>query len=49
MCVDVVQREDAEWAAAANAFAQAKQAADLADDEVAKARDTRRSKVQGCP
>ena len=39
MDADVVQREDVEWAAAANAFAQAKQAADLADGEVAKARD----------
>ena len=36
---DVVQREDADWAAAASAFAQAKQAADLADDLVTKARE----------
>jgi hypothetical protein len=34
-----VQREDADWAAAAGAFAQAKQAADLADDVVIKARE----------
>jgi predicted phage-related endonuclease len=36
---DVVQREDADWAAAASAFAQAKQAADLADDVVTQARE----------
>jgi len=36
---DVVQREDADWAAAAIAFAQAKQAADLADDVVTHARE----------
>jgi len=36
---DTVIREDAEWMAAASAFTQAKQAADLADDVVAKARD----------
>ena len=37
---DVVQREDADWAAAASAFAQAKQAADLADGVVIKARES---------
>jgi putative phage-type endonuclease len=36
---DVVQRGDADWAVAASAFAAAKQAADLADAMVAKARD----------
>jgi len=36
---DVVQREDADWLAAASAFARAKHAADLADDVVSKARD----------
>lgn len=36
---DTVQREDAEWVAAATAFSAAKLAADLADDVVAKARE----------
>jgi len=36
---DVVQREDADWLDAASAFALAKQAADLADEVVSKARD----------
>ncbi len=49
---DTVQREDGDWLAAANAFAQAKQAADLADATVAQARDAlvalaRHPKVQG--
>ncbi|WP_210546101.1 lambda-exonuclease family protein [Rhodoferax sp. PAMC 29310] len=36
---DTVQREDADWVAAATAFSAAKLAADLADDVVAKARE----------
>jgi putative phage-type endonuclease len=36
---DTVIREDADWVTAANAFAQAKQAADLADAAVTQARD----------
>lgn len=36
---DVIRREDADWAAAASAFTQAKQAADLADDVVTQARE----------
>lgn len=36
---DMVLREDAEWSKAAKAFTEAKQAADLADAAVAKARD----------
>ena len=37
---DTVVREDAAWSAAASAFAQAKQAADLADAALAQARET---------
>ena len=49
---DVVQREDADWAVAANAFAQAKLAADLADGAVTQAREalvalTQHPKEQG--
>jgi hypothetical protein len=36
---DTVLRADADWAAAAQTFAAAKQAADLADEAVAKARE----------
>ncbi|OQW89703.1 MAG: hypothetical protein BWK72_00115 [Rhodoferax ferrireducens] len=36
---DTVMREDADWVAAAGAFAQAKQAADLADAAVTQARE----------